>query len=158
MKSKPSQDEANARVQALIVRGLSVLMTKHSMRHWEHWCLPGGALLPDELPDEGVLRTLREECGVDGQILRMTSDLIEASGVEVFTFLVDIGDQVPRLDHRADGGGKSPELVDLQWLPLEQIPERDRAFLWQAGLMTVPGFLDQVKGWGDAISCPECIG
>ena len=49
-------------------------------------------------------------------------------------------------------------LLCVVGLALGEIPERDRAFLWQAGLMTVPGFLEQVDGWGNAVSCPECIG
>jgi 8-oxo-dGTP diphosphatase len=158
MGNEVSQDRTGARVQALIVRELSVLMIKHSMRHWEHWCLPGGSLEKDEIPDEAVLRALNEACQVDGHVLRLTSNLIEASGVEMFTFLVDIGDQEPHLKKNSKTPDNVPQAVDLKWLTLEEIPERDRAFLWQAGLMTVPGFLDQVENWGDDISCPECIG
>lgn len=111
----------------------------------------------NETLEEGVLRELKEECNVDGRVLRLTSNLIEASGVEAFTYLVDIGDQEPKLGHDPEVEPSAPILVDLQWLALNEVPERDRAFLWQAGLMTVPGFLEQVDGWGDAVSCPECI-
>ena len=133
-------------------------MAKHRVDGQEYWCLPGGGLEEGETFEEGVLREIAEECTVTGRVLRLTSNLIEASGVEAFTYLVDIGDQQPRLGHDPEVNADSPILVDLQWLALSEIPERDRSFLWQAGLMTVPDFFDEVAGLGNDISCPECIG
>ncbi len=158
MTKQRGSDTPPVRVQALVVRELTVLLVRHTLRHWEHWCLPGGASGDDEPADEAVLRILKKECGVDGLVLRLTSNLIEASGTEAFTYLVDIGDQEPRLQSLSKHSDKVPKAVELKWLRLDEIPERDRAFLWQAGLMTVPGFLDQVENWGDDISCPSCIG
>jgi hypothetical protein len=45
-------------------------------------------------------------------------------------------------------------LVDLRWLTLAEIPERDRAYLWAAGLLNVSAFLEEVSSWGDALSYP----
>jgi hypothetical protein len=46
-------------------------------------------------------------------------------------------------------------LVDVRWLTLAEIPERDRAFLWAAGLLSIPEFLDEVSHWGDELSYPD---
>ena len=151
-------DRSNTRVQAIVIRSRRILMAKHRVESAEYRCLPGGGLEGDETLEEGVLRELKEEANVDGRVLRLTANLIEASGVESFTYLVDIGDQEPSLGSDPEVDSETPILADLQWLSLDEIPERDRAFLWQAGLMTVPGFIEQVEGWGDAVSCPECIG
>jgi len=158
MDEQQLYSRSNTRVQAIVVRERRVLMVKHRMRTVEYWCLPGGSLGEDESLEDGVLRELKEEGNVDGRVLRLTTNLIEASGVESFTYLVDIGDQEPSLGHDPKVDSRTPVLVSLRWLALGEIPERDRAFLWQAGLMTVPGFLEQVDGWGNAVSCPECIG
>lgn len=149
---------SNTRVQAIVVREQKILMAKHREAEAEYWCLPGGGLEGDETLEEGVLRELKEEGNVDGRVLRLTANVIEVSGIESFTYLVDIKDQEPLLGHDPEVDPGAPILVDLQWLALDEIPERDRAFLWQAGLMTVPGFIEQVEGWGDAVSCPDCIG
>jgi len=133
-------------------------MAMHRVGGEEYWCLPGGGLEEGETLEDGVLREVAEECNVVGRVLRLTSNLIEASGVESFTYLVEIGQQEPHLGHDPEVAPDSPILVDLQWLSLNEIPERDRAFLWQAGLMTVADFFDEVAGWGNDISCPECIG
>jgi 8-oxo-dGTP diphosphatase len=158
MDEQPLTSRLNVRVQAIAVREQRILMALHRVDGREYWCLPGGGLEAEETLEQGLLRELREECNVKGRVLRLTSNLIEVSGVESFTYLVDIGDQEPRLGHDPEVDPRTPVLVDLRWLALGEIPERDRAFLWQAGLMTVPGFLDEVKGWGDNISCPECVG
>jgi hypothetical protein len=39
-------------------------------------------------------------------------------------------------------------------MALPEIPERDRAFLWAAGLMGIEEFLTEVSSWGNAISYP----
>lgn len=148
----------NTRVQAIVIRDRKILMAKHRLTETEYWCLPGGGLEGGETREEGVWRELMEEAKVDGRVLRRTAHVIEISGIESFTYLVDIGDQQPSLGHDPEVDPAAPILVDLQWLALDEIPERDRAFLWQAGLMTVPGFIEQVEGWGDAVSCPDCIG
>lgn len=158
MDEQTLYSRSNTRVQAIVVRDRRVLMVKHRVGKAEWWCLPGGGLEGEETLEEGVLRELKEECLVEGHVLRLTSNLIEASGVESFTYLVDIHDQEPRLGRDPEVDPETPILVELQWLSLDEIPERDRAFLWQAGLMTVPGFIEQVEGWGDAVSCPDCIG
>jgi 8-oxo-dGTP pyrophosphatase MutT (NUDIX family) len=158
MDDQQVYSRSNTRVQAIIVRARRVLMAKHRVEKIEWWCLPGGGLEGDETLEEGVLREVKEECNVDGRVLRLTSNLIEASGVESFTYLVDIGDREPSLGSDPEVDLGAPILIDLQWLALDEVPERDRAFLWQAGLMTVPGFLEQVEGWGDAVSCPDCVG
>ena len=33
--------------------------------------------------------------------------------------------------------------------------EKDRAFLWFYGLMSVDGFFEKVRAWGDEISYPR---
>ena len=54
--------------------------------------------------------------------------------------------------------GTDPELspdeqsiLDVAWLSLNEIPERDRAYLFAAGLMRIPYFHDEVLKWGDNI-------
>ena len=41
------------------------------------------------------------------------------------------------------------------WMALSELGEKDRAFLWQHGLMLVEGIWDEVRSWGDEISYPK---
>ena len=46
-------------------------------------------------------------------------------------------------------------IIGVSWRSLREIPERDRACLFAAGLMRIPEFHDEVLSWpGDVISYP----
>jgi 8-oxo-dGTP diphosphatase len=144
------------RVQAIVVRGDRILMAKHRQDGEEWWCLPGGGQEPNESPEEGALRELREECNVNGVVVRQTSHTCHSPDDETYSFLIDIGDQTPSLGHDPEvaEGKLSLVLVDVQWLRLRDIPERDRAFLWASGLLGTGDFLREIEEWGDCKSYP----
>ena len=143
------------RAQCLITRGRQILMVKHRVSGDEWWCLPGGGVEPQETASEAALRELEEECCVVGKILCQTaaSTLMVLVLIRSHFWL--------KLETRNRTWGlilnfqqEDQILADVRWLTLAEIPERDRAYLWAAGLMSVPGFVDEVSGWGDALSYP----
>ncbi|WP_374712185.1 NUDIX hydrolase [Symbiobacterium terraclitae] len=143
-----------SRAQVIVHRGCEVLMVKHRQGGAEWWCLPGGAILDGESPAEDALRELAEECHVVGRVVRPTSVVTYGPDDRHYTFLVDIGDQEPRLGRDPEYEGDRQVLVDVRWMRLDQLSERDRAFLWTAGLLGVGPFGEMVLGWGDAVSYP----
>ena len=142
------------RVQAIVVRGTRVLMVKHRGDGGEWWCLPGGAQEPGETPEQGALRELQEECNVSGSVIRLTSHVYYADDDEAFSFLVDIGDQSLSIGTDPDVAPGEEVLADVRWLELREIPERDRVFLWAAGLLGTGSFLSEIEKWGDNTSYP----
>jgi hypothetical protein len=70
----------------------------------------------------------------------------------VCSYLIDIDDQEP-------GIGDEPEfeegILDVRWLAIDEIPERDRVFLWMAGLVSIQEYRDEVLSWGNDISYPR---
>ena len=142
------------RAQCIIHRGRQILMVKHHMNGEEWWCLPGGGVEPQETPAEAVLRELEEECSVRGKIIRQTGHLTDGFGIETITFLGEIGIQEPHIGSDPEFTPDDQILVDLRWLTLDEIPERDRAYLWAAGLMSIPVFLEEASHWGDELSYP----
>ena len=142
------------RAQCLITRGNQVLMVKHRHQGLEWWCLPGGGVESQETAADAALRELEEECCVTGKILCQSSVYIDGSGIEADTFLIDIGNQEPHMGSDPEFSEEDQILADVRWLSLPEISERDRAYLWAAGLMIVPEFLDEVSSWGDALSYP----
>jgi 8-oxo-dGTP diphosphatase len=145
------------RAQCIVHREDKLLMAQHHQNGETWWCLPGGSVEQGETPAEAALRELREECCVVGVLICETSRWIYLAEDETFTFLVDIGGQIPSLgqDPEVAAGKQALALVDVQWLGLSEIPERDRAFLWAAGLLGVAGFWAEVSAWGGAISYPR---
>lgn len=143
-----------SRAQAIVCRGERILMVKHREHGVEWWCLPGGGILPGEDPADAALRELTEECQVMGRVVRETAMVTYGPGDRHYTYLVDVGDQEPRLGHDPELDRGAQILVDVRWLRLSQIPERDRAFLWGAGLLGVQPFASRVESWGSRISYP----
>ena len=43
---------------------------------------------------------------------------------------------------------------EVVWKSLNEISEKDRAFLWSYGLIQVQGFYETIVSWGDEISYP----
>ncbi len=142
------------RAQCIIQRGEKILMVKHHLESEEWWCLPGGGVEPQETTSEAALRELKEECCVVGKIVRQTSQTMDGFDLQSITFLVAIGDQQPHMGTDPEFSPTDQILVDIRWMTLADIPERDRAYLWAAGLLNVPGFAEEVSSWGDVLSYP----
>jgi 8-oxo-dGTP diphosphatase len=142
------------RAQCIVYREGRILMVQHHQGGDTWWCLPGGGVEEGESPAAAALRELAEECRVEGKVVRQLSHLTYAPDDETFTFLVDIGDQEPTLGHDPDVAPGAEVLAAVRWLALDEIPERDRAFLWAAGLLAIREVFEAVEGWGDAISYP----
>ena len=142
------------RAQCLVYRGSNLLMVKHRVEGLEWWCLPGGGVEPKETPSEAALRELDEECSVRGKILCQTGYTTDGCGLETVTFLMDIANQEPHLGNDPEFATMDQILVDMRWLTLAQITERDRAYLWAAGLMSIPEFFEELSNWGNELSYP----
>ncbi len=142
------------RAQCLVHRGRQILMVKHRFPDVEWWCLPGGGVERGETPAQAALRELEEECHVSGKIIRQVGDSTYADGIIHATYLVDIGADEPSIGADPEFLSSEQIIVDIRWLTLAEIPERDRAYLWAAGLMSVPVFQEEISKWGNTLSYP----
>ena len=121
----------------------------------DFYSIPGGGIEDGETPEQAAIRELKEECGLDGTIVRKLSELYNHNRTE-YAFEVKVSDdQEPITGYDPEeAGNENPPLKEVLWLGLDEISEKDRAFLWGYGLMQVPGFYEEVKSWGDEISYP----
>ena len=143
---------------AVVARHGAVLMEETRLGGRFFYAAPGGAVEAGETPEEAVLRELKEECCLEGRVERLLSIVRrrEDDRTREYAFEVSVPeDQEPVL-------GLDPELPPdgqiirgVRWMRLDELSERDRAFLWQYGLMQVGGFREMVLGWSDDVSWPE---
>lgn len=138
---------------ALVVRADKILMIKSL--HLNRWELPGGGIEKDETPEEAAIRELKEECGLDGVVNRPLNILHCKDGSVEHVFLVDVSDEQEAII------GTDPEvqtqeqsIKNVCWKKLDELSEKDRAFLWAYGLLEVDNYFGLVLSWGDEISYP----
>ena len=132
-----------SRAQCIVHRQKRILMVKHRHEGEEWWCLPGGRIEADEMPEQAALRELWEECRVQGRVIRPTSVVTFAPDDQYYTYLIEIGTQAVSLGHDPELK-ESQVLVDVAWICLKELTERDRVFLWTAGLLTIPEFSEEI--------------
>lgn len=146
------------RSQSMVIRGNRILLVEHQLFGRDFFNLPGGGIEENETPEEAALRELNEEAGVSGKIVRpLAIEYKPDLESRIFTFLVEIPDDaVPHKGIDPELSESEQTIVGVTWRTLEEIAERDRAYLFGAGLMRVPLFHDEVLKWpDDAISYPE---
>lgn len=133
-----------SRAQCIVHRQKKILMVKHRHENREWWCLPGGRIEADETPEQAALRELWEECRVQGTVIRPTSVVTFAPDDLYYTYLIEIGAQEVSLGNDPELKENPPVLVDVAWICLNELPERDRVFLWTAGLLTISEFSEEI--------------
>lgn len=145
------------RSQSMVIRGDRILLVEHELFGRDFYNLPGGGIEEGETPEQAALRELSEECNVSGKIVRpLTVEYKPDMESRVYTFLVEIPeDQEPVKGVDPELPEKEQSIIGVRWLRLNEIAERDRAYLFGAGLMRVPYFHDEVLLWdGEDISYP----
>ena len=144
-----------SRAVALIVRDGKILMERVFYFGREFYTVPGGGIEPGETPEQAVIRELKEECGVDGTIVRKLASVYKEDGAAEHSFEVSVPEgQNAVTGYDPEESAENPPLKEVLWMRLDEISERDRAFLWSYGLMQLGGFFEIIREWGDEISYP----
>lgn len=145
------------RSQSMVIRGNRILLVEHQLFGRDFFNLPGGGIEENETPEQAALRELEEECQVKGNLVRpLTVEYKPDLESRVFTFLVEIPeDAVAKAGIDPELPADEQSIIGVKWMRLDEIAERDRAYLFGAGLMRVPYFHDEVLMWdGEDISYP----
>ena len=145
------------RSQSMVIRGNRILLVEHQLFGRDFFNLPGGGIEENETPEQAALRELEEECQVKGTLVRpLTVEYKPDLESRVFTFLVESPeDAVAKAGIDPELPANEQSIIGVKWMRLDEIAERDRAYLFGAGLMRVPYFHDEVLMWdGEDISYP----
>ena len=145
------------RSQSMVIRGNRILLVEHQLFGRDFFNLPGGGIEENETPEQAALRELEEECQVKGTLVRpLTVEYKPDLESRVFTILVEIPeDAVAKAGIDPELPADEQSIIGVKWMRLDEIAERDRAYLFGAGLMRVPYFHDEVLMWdGEDISYP----
>ena len=144
------------RSMAMVLRGRKILMIETFRFNRYIFELPGGGIEEGETPEEAAVRELKEECGLDGTVIRPLNTLHCKNGSIEYVFLVDVPknqEAIVGIDPEVHEGGVQA-IKNVCWKELQELSDKDRAFLWSYGLMDVGDFFDELLSWGDEISYP----
>lgn len=148
-----------SRSVAIVIRDGKILMERLCYKDVnngnEFFSIPGGGIEEGETPEQTALRELKEECGLDGTIVKPLS-VIFSHGRKEYSFEVAVPDDQQAITgyDPEEAGSENPPLREVVWKSLNEISEKDRAFLWSYGLIQVQNFYQTIVDWGDEISYP----
>ncbi|MBQ6996187.1 MAG: NUDIX domain-containing protein [Lachnospiraceae bacterium] len=141
---------------AVVTRNGAILLEKTYYEGRYFYALPGGGIEEGETPQETALRELKEECGLDGKIVKPLNVVYKRDGSIEYAFEIAVSqEQIVIVGKDPEFSEEEQMIKDVCWLQLHEISEKDRAFLWEYGLMEVEEFWDEVLSWGDEISYPK---
>ena len=121
-----------------VIRDKKILMEKLCYGGRTFYSIPGGGIEEGETPEQTAIRELKEECGLDGVIIRKLAEVYNHERTE-YSFWVS----VPK-EQEAIKGYDPEEPMDAQpnkevrWMNLSEMSEKDRAFMWRYGLLEIP--------------------
>ena len=61
----------NIRVTGIFIENEKILLVKQKVSDKRNWSLPGGKLEQGETIEQGIIREMREETGLDVEIIRL---------------------------------------------------------------------------------------
>lgn len=138
-----------------VIRNGKILMEQICYEGRVFYTIPGGGIEEGETPEHAAIRELKEECGLDGIIIKKLAE-VYSNGRTEYAFEVSV------LESQNAIKGYDPEepmdnqpIKDVLWMELSEMSEKDRVFMWRYGLLEIEGFLDEVLSWGDEISYPR---
>ena len=144
---------------ALVIRDGKILVEKLLGDNRLFFTIPGGGIEEGETPEEAALRELKEECGLEGTIIRKLTEIYRLNGNTEYVFEICVPEnQIPIVGFDPEAPKHDQPIKDVCWLSLAQMSEKDRAFMFSYGLLEIVGFFEEVLKWGNQISYPTVNG
>ncbi|MBR1384352.1 MAG: NUDIX domain-containing protein [Ruminococcus sp.] len=143
------------RSMALVIRGDKILVEELFYHGRHFFSLPGGGVEENETPEQTAVRELKEECGLDGRVIKKLTEVYRSDGSTEYVYEVAVPeDQTAIVGYDPEEPEDAQPIQDVCWKRLDELSEKDRAFMWSYGLMDAGGFFEELLTWGDSISYP----
>ena len=122
------------RAAAVIVDQGKLLLIHRVKESEDYWVLPGGSVEEDETPEEACCREVREEVGLEIEILKLFAKLLNRNREEIYFSAKRRSGSLalggPELARNSKSNRYEPKWVDLKRLPeLNLLPAKIRTIM-----------------------------
>lgn len=111
----------NIRITGILIENNEILLVQQKLRDKRNWSLPGGRLERGETLSQGLIREMKEETGLDVEIVRMLylCDVAASSNTILhITFLIKrIGGEIELPSNEFD---ENP-IHDVKFVPISEL-------------------------------------
>lgn len=140
----------NIRITGILIENNEILLVQQKLSDKRNWSLPGGRLERGETLSQGLIREMKEETGLDVEIVRMLylCDVAASSNTILhITFLIKrIGGEIELPSNEFD---ENP-IHDVKFVPISELVQY--SFSEKFIQVIKDGFLDAGNYVGDKIN------
>ena len=113
----------NIRVTGILIEGNTILLVKQKISDKRNWSLPGGRLERGETLEQGIVREMKEETGLDVEVLKLLYVCdVKSSGNTILhiTFLLKSVDG--KLELPTNEFDENP-IQDVRFVPVDELAQ-----------------------------------
>ena len=111
----------NRRVGAIIIRDNKILLIKRFNNGEKYWVVPGGGVEDKETDEQALIREVIEETSINPKSFRLIVEPIKDGDHYHIFYLVDIGDEIPKLGGPEAAENNPNNSYELVWLPINEL-------------------------------------
>ncbi len=135
-------EEPKVAVGGLVDDGQRVLLVRRAaIPRIGYWALPAGYMDADELPEEAVVREIREETGVEARVIRLWAVAPLAGWAERRGILL-----LYRAEATAGSPTPSDDASEARWFGRDEVPWDDLAF--ESTAQFLREWVDTIEDYG----------
>ncbi len=113
----------NIRVTGILIEDNSILLVKQKVSDKRNWSLPGGRLERGETLEQGIVREMKEETGLDIKILKMLYVCdVKASDNTVLHITFLLKRVCGKLELPSNESDENP-IQDVRFVPIDELAQ-----------------------------------
>ena len=112
----------NVRVSAIILKDDKILLIHRKKNGEEYWVFPGGGVEDTETPEQGIIREVKEETGLD--VLKCKLAFMaynEASKTDQPFYICEVSDGIPEIIGEEKEKNSPENWYQLEWVKISNL-------------------------------------
>jgi 8-oxo-dGTP pyrophosphatase MutT (NUDIX family) len=117
----------NKRVGAVVIRDNKILLIHRFKNGSEYWVLPGGGVESEETVEEGLVREVKEETGLDLQKYELLGEN-EFGDIHHIFYKCELAEGTPEIGGPEKENSSEQNVYILEWVPVKAMLDLENFF------------------------------